>query len=107
MTVKILTKSQTCEKCGHVITESNVETTCDECGKTVINDNSDSIETTVFYLKDNDDHTKKYDFCSWSCLFNWLRTTYRHKILNDPSFNFITLPYTRVDIMRVADDVEL
>ena len=80
-----------CSKCGGYIREVHPEQYgCDFCSKRIeISDrkgkSSPYLRATIFYHKDGKD-TKDIIFCSWKCLFIYL------KKLEKKGINFVSLP---------------
>ena len=82
-----------CSKCGGYIKEvSPKQYGCDFCSKRIeISDRKEKsspyLQATIFYHKD----TKDIIFCSWKCLFSYL------KKLEKKGINFFSLPVLTFD----------
>lgn len=88
-----------CKECGHREMISDEEYGCDNCGKPMAFDNeeeADYLRTQVFHIKK--DHADQLHFCSWSCVFQKLKT-----IKTD---DFISLPYLSFEIKNKKINAE-
>lgn len=68
-----------CEKCGHIKTKTNCF--CDSCKKEIDYDgwnnwkHKDYLELTLREEWEYEhDEFETRQFCSWTCLFNWIKT---------------------------------
>jgi len=89
---KTIDAGKVCEHCGSVTEYPKEAVFCDGCKVKIPNDVN--YRLTLFW-KDADSgmNTDDFEFCSWICLFRWLRTFK----LNKQGVNFVTLPYISDD----------
>lgn len=81
--------NETCSECGrHKREVSPEQHGCDKCLKPVTPyGNDERLEVSVFYA--DNEATKHFYFCSWDCVFAFVKT-----IKTD---HFFTLPYVCAD----------
>lgn len=77
-----------CTKCGHYIREISPEQHgCDKCKKPIVPfGNDERLDVAVFHSGDS---TKHFYFCSWECVFKFVKTV--------KSDHFFTLPYVSIN----------
>ena len=77
-----------CDVCGH--TESKYHVECDTCGKDISLQYKQDEYRFLNVYEDYDDGslTDNLEFCSWKCLFDWIRDFERDDFRNI-SFNDI------------------
>lgn len=81
-------KYHKCKSCGSTRSISPEAYGCDYCGTEInlANPDTDYLRLVVFYDGDTD---KGFQFCSWVCVLNKLKTIH--------TYNFISLPYLHSD----------
>lgn len=77
-----------CEHCGSTIEYPKEACFCDQCKKKIPGDVNYKID---LFRKAGESYG--YEFCSWECVFKWLKGFH----LNKNEVNFITLPYISDD----------
>lgn len=82
---------QNCDKCGRYEKEISPEQHgCDQCKEPIVPyGNDERLDVTVFYDNDSTSNTDRFYFCSWKCVFEFVK-----KIKTD---HFFTLPYVTAD----------
>ena len=83
---KVTTPAKVCNECGHILIHEKYDEFCDHC-KEKIPDEQGRLQITVFW--ENRDDASSYKFCSWDCVFDWLKNI----PVNKKMISFITLPY--------------
>lgn len=87
---KVIDAGKVCECCGAILVHPKEEEFCDFCkGKIAEGVN---LRSDVFF-KDGGSHSPSIAFCSWGCVFDWLRNF----PWNQDRVNFVTLPYISDD----------
>lgn len=83
-------KVENCECCGRFVKEISPEQHgCDQCEKPIVPyGNDERLDVRVFSNK-RDSSSKAYFFCSWKCVFKFVK-----KVKTD---YFFTLPYIIFD----------
>lgn len=79
-----------CNKCGRYVRELEPEQHgCDQCKKPIEPyGNDERLDVSVFH-NDNKTSTERFYFCSWACVFRFVRNL-------KPDY-FFTLPYVCAD----------
>lgn len=87
---KVVDAGKVCECCGAVLVYPKEEEFCDFCKEKIAGDVHLTIDV---FFKDRGSHGPGIAFCSWGCVFNWLRNF----PYNQTEVDFITLPYISDD----------
>lgn len=87
---KVVDAGKVCECCGAVLVHPKEEEFCDYCKEKI--PKGVQLHIGIFW-KDMDHRDRDLIFCSWGCVFDWLRDfPYNQKMMD-----FITLPYISDD----------
>jgi len=82
---KTIDAGKVCECCGATLVRPTEVSFCDYCKEKI--DEDSYMDSTVFF--EGHGNTQRYEFCSWQCWMDWIRTL----TLNKKMINFITPPY--------------
>lgn len=93
---KMIIKKAEYKECGECGKEKLLEERlygCDKCKKVIpfYEDSYGYLEVVIFYKHDE---TKRFHFCTWECVFRFLKTVQRTKHKSD---SFIRMPFLSCD----------
>lgn len=84
---KITKPPKICEHCGAVLIPAVEVSFCDRCMEKI--PENVYLRVIVFWKDSGAGSAEDHEFCSWRCVFNWLRNF----PYNKDRVSFITLPY--------------
>ena len=83
---KVVVPAKVCGECGSVLINEKYEDFCDHCKEKITREYP--LRITVFFEGHKTD-TQDYQFCSWICLFDWLK----NMTLNKKMINFLNIDH--------------
>lgn len=89
---KVTKPAKVCDKCGSQLTPEKYDEFCDYCKEKITKEIH--LQITTFFK--GHDNTRNDEFCSWKCVFAWLKNL----PYNKERIQFIALPYINSMVKR-------